>query len=793
MFGNLVLIIALLLGVLSAVMYTYTIKGYSNTLKIARLSFYGMSLLVIMASMLLLSAILSHNFEYKYVYEYSGSGLSTGLLMSTFYAGQEGSFLLWIFFTVIVGLILMNFVEKREGFEAPVMAVFSFVLVGLLMMVNPLFKSPFNLIWQSATYIDVKHINHEYFNLPFIQKYIYSNEENGKTFVKMSEELYALLKGSNISISQFVIQGKGLNPLLQNFWMQIHPPVLFVGFALSTVPYVFAFAAIIKNEYKNWIKYTLPWTLIGSMILGLSIMLGGYWAYGILGWGGYWGWDPVENASLVPWIVWVASIHTLLVQNRTQEMDKAKFVKLNLILSILVYVLIVYSTFLTRSGVLQEASVHSFVAPGRTVFLFLIIIQVLIFVTPFIGMFMRKASFREFKNPIEGYFSREMLLFAGAAVLLASALIIISATSAPIFGEVIDISFYNVMNLPLAIIMGLLIGIGVYVRWKKDVTREFIATISISSILSLVGTGIVVLSVEEITFLNSLFVLSALFTVFTNFHWAFKAASKSFLKTGAYITHIGVGVFFLGVVATGNYSELKRADLPLNETVSVFDHNLTFTGYNIIEGTEKYNFNVDVEKDGDISKVAPIMFISSFNNGLMREPDIVQGLLFDYYVTPLSYETAANQKTANEIPLKKGESYKYKSYEIIFDDFDFPSDAFEKMQKGEEFSIGANLTVRNSVETFEVTPKMVAKGNEKNYVPVEIERFNLKINLLWLDASGSIKISAEDMNGEETTVAEAKDTFAVEVAIKPFISLVWLGVFFICLGSTLAGIKRLKK
>lgn len=793
MFGNLVLIFALLLAFLSAVMYSYTVKGYTNTLKIARFSFYGMSLLVILASMILLSAILSHNYEYKYVYEYSGSGLSTGLLMSTFYAGQEGSFMLWIFFTVIVGLVLLSYVEKREGFEAPVMAVFSFTLACLLVMVNPLFKSPFNLIWQSATYIDVKHLNQQYFNLPFLQQFVYTNENSGKTFVKMTEELYALLKGSNIPLSHFILHGKGLNPLLQNFWMQIHPPVLFVGFALATVPYTFAFAAIINNEFIKWVRHSMPWTLIGSMVLGLSIMLGGYWAYGILGWGGYWGWDPVENASLVPWIVWIAAVHTLIIQNRTNELGKPKFVKLNLVLSILVYVLVVYSTFLTRSGVLQEASVHSFVAPGRTVFLFLIIIQVLILVAPFAMMYKRRKSFEEFKNPVTDYLSREMVLFAGAAVLLASGLIIISATSAPIFGEVIDISFYNKMNLPLAIIMGLLIGAGVYVRWKKDVTKELFATIITSVILSFVGTGIIILMVDEISILNSIFILSSLFIVFTNAHWCIKAGSKSLLKTGAYITHIGVGIFFLGVIATGNYSKLKSVDLPINETVEVFEHNLTFTGYTQISGTEKYNFNVKVEKDGDASVAAPIMYISSFNNGLMREPDIIEGWLYDYYVTPLSYESAAEKSKADEISLRKGDSKKQEDYEIVFNGFDFPEDAFGKMQGGEEFSIGADLTVKKDGKSFDVSPKMIAKGNEKKYTPVEIKELNLRINLLWLDAAGSIKISCENLDGEKTAAPAAKDTFAVEIAIKPFINFVWLGVFLICLGAVIAAVKRAKK
>ena len=252
--------------------------------------------------------------------------------------------------------------------------VFTLSFTFLLLLVNPLLKSPFNYIWMEPSFIELKNINSKFLSMPFMQSFIFQDQAGGKSFVGMDQQLYAQLKAAGISVNDFIIEGKGLNPLLQNFWMQIHPPILFVGFAMSAVPFAFANASLIKNDYRDWVKQSLPWLLVGTMVLGLAIMLGGYWAYGILGWGGYWGWDPVENSSLIPWLVGVASVHTMLIQKKTQSSGGAgRFVKTNIILSMLVYILVLYSTFLTRSGILGDSSVHSFAEPGMLVYLLLVI------------------------------------------------------------------------------------------------------------------------------------------------------------------------------------------------------------------------------------------------------------------------------------------------------------------------------------------------------------------------------------------------------------------------------------
>ncbi len=328
--------------------------------------------LIIAASALLFYLILSHQYQFNYVFEYSSSDLSLGLLLSTFYAGQEGSFLLWLLFAAVTGLFLIKNLSDDTKQESSFMTIYTLVAVFLAVLISPLLKNPFTYLGVTPDYIQLKYFNASYLGLPDIQRFIFSND-NGVKFLKFGPELKIILSGLNIPLQDFIIAGKGLNPLLQNFWMQIHPPLLFVGFAMAAIPYSFAMSAIIRKEYRNWVNKALPWLYISMSVLGLAIMIGGYWAYGVLGWGGFWGWDPVENSSLVPWIIGVALIHTLIIQKVTQAKEKyGKYIRTNLILSILTFVFVIYSTFLTRSGILSNASVHSFVAPGMVAYLFLL-------------------------------------------------------------------------------------------------------------------------------------------------------------------------------------------------------------------------------------------------------------------------------------------------------------------------------------------------------------------------------------------------------------------------------------
>src|SRR5690606_21912894 len=170
-----------------------------------------------------------------------------------------------------------------------------------------------------------------------------------------------------------ITDGNDLNPLLQNYWMVIHPPVLFLGFASTLIPFAFAIAGLWTRNHTEWTKPALPWALFSAAALGIGIMMGAAWAYESLTFGGYWAWDPVENASLVPWLILIAGIHTMLIYNLTGHSLRTTYLFL-----ILTFGFVLYSTFLTRSGVLGEASVHAFTDLGMNwqllLFLFIFVV-----------------------------------------------------------------------------------------------------------------------------------------------------------------------------------------------------------------------------------------------------------------------------------------------------------------------------------------------------------------------------------------------------------------------------------
>ncbi|MCX7798448.1 MAG: cytochrome c biogenesis protein CcsA [Melioribacter sp.] len=793
MIGNIFLVIALVAGIFTVLMYFLTYRGYQNTLNYARISFHTTAVMVMAASALLLHAILTHEYQYKYVYNYSNSELPTGLLISTFYAGQEGSFMLWALFSVIVGLILLDYTSKRGDLEPRVMMIYTLSITFLLIMVNPLLKSPFNYIWAEPDFVDIKNINPTYLTIPALQNFIFTDTQSNKQFIQVSKELYNILHANNIPFDKFIIEGKGLNPLLQNFWMQVHPPMLFIGFAMSAVPFAFALAALLKNDYKEWIKQALPWVLAGMMILGLAIMLGGYWAYGVLGWGGYWGWDPVENSSLVPWLIGVASIHTMLVQKKSQERDgTSRFVKTNLILCIMTYILVLYSTFLTRSGILGDASVHSFVDPGMTVYLFLLIF-LFSFLILGVGMiFYRWKYLTEHFTYEENILSRELALFTGSVALIASAIIILVGTSAPIFGQTVDISFYNELNLPIAIIIGLLNGLSILLKWKYTDKSQLLKSLQLPIIASIILTAIIFILSGVQNIMLIILTFSSSFTFFVNGEIALSILKgrKSFI--GAYIAHIGIALFLVGVVATGGYSKHQQVDLVKGEKVNLFGYELKFTGYKPIEGGKKYAFNVEIRKGNDVKVASPIMYIAEFNNSLMREPDILEGFSKDFYIAPISYDETGTENS-NSVKLKKGETFNFKNKEITFTNFVLPED-MSAMMSGKSFKIGVNLQVNFNGKTIYIEPYMENTSDGPRFYPAELKEADLKVFINNMNASeGIVELTFASISNTESIQSEPKEILTIEASIKPFISLIWIGVAVTVIGFLISTFRRLKE
>jgi len=581
-----------LLALVAYVLHTHT--NDPGWRKVGRIGFTVQSISIVGIVATLFTMLLNHWFEFDYVWKHSNTEMPLRYIASCFWEGQEGSFLLWAFWTMVLGNLMMR---KAGSWEGPVMAVFALVQAFLMTMILGIYvlgvkvgSSPFMLIRE----------------LP---------ENIGLPWTRLPNYLSI--------IPQFK-DGRGLNPLLQNYWMVIHPPALFLGFASTLAPFAFAIAGLTTKRVKEWITPALPWTFFSIGSLGIGILLGGAWAYESLSFGGFWAWDPVENASLVPWITLVGAGHLMLINKRK---DTSLFA--TLMLTLVTFLLVLYSTFLTRSGVLGDTSVHSFTGEGMMagllIFMFSFVvlavwaviqdrserwfflgISALIFLlglalhveVPAILLFgavaitmlvvaYRKGPFRVKEE--EELLSREFWLFIGSLVLALSAMQITFSTSIPVFNLLLapfqsvleslhtatgwgwahDLaqaklappveakSHFNKWQVPFAFIVAMLVAIGQYLAYIKTDRRKFFRSLRASFIIALVITALGVwLLGYKITELNLVSLLFAtVFAVAANLLYIPVVLKWNKAKAGPSVAHVGFGLLLLGALISMSRQE----------------------------------------------------------------------------------------------------------------------------------------------------------------------------------------------------------------------------------------------
>ena len=422
--------------------------------KFARAAFAVETICVVGIFFLIYFIISNHYHEYYYAWNHSSRSLEKKYLFASFWEGQEGSFMLWNTWHCLLGWIL---IWRSKKWEAPVMMVISFaqfcistMLLGIYFFGWKMGSDPFILLRQQFASAPAIISDPNYLQLPMIYK------------------------------------GNDLNSALQNYWMVIHPPILFLGFASTIVPFAYAMAGLVKNDH-TWVKSSIPWAAFSGAVLGTGIMMGAAWAYEALNFGGYWAWDPVENASFVPWLVMIAGLHTNIVYKSSGYSLKSTY-----IFYILSFSLVLYSTFLTRSGILGDTSVHAFTEQDMSVQLvgFLLIF----FIPAMILYFYRSKSIPVIKKE-ESSYSREFWMFIGALVLFLSAVIIIAKTSVPVYNKVFgtnvampeDAMFsYNQIQIFIAIIIGMLTAVTQYLKYKNTDKKTFYKKITTPTIIALI-------------------------------------------------------------------------------------------------------------------------------------------------------------------------------------------------------------------------------------------------------------------------------------------------------------------
>jgi cytochrome c-type biogenesis protein CcmF len=826
--GQASVIVAFVAAAVAAYSYFQAARGRAlgeadaSWLRLARGAFFVHSAAVVAVVGCLFNIIYMHRYEYYYAWSHSSNHLPVHFMISCFWEGQEGSFLLWIFWHVVIGLGIMKF---NKQWEAPVLAVFAAVqaflvsmILGVVVAGTKIGSSPFILLRDFLTDLPVWKTQPD-----FVPK-----------------------------------DGTGLNPLLQNYWMVIHPPTLFLGFALTLVPFAFAIAGLWKKEITTWVKPALPWTSLGGAVLGVGIMMGAYWAYETLNFGGYWNWDPVENAVFIPWLVLIAALHGMVLWQRRRTGLRTAYV-----LVVATFVLILYATFLTRSGVLGSASVHSFTDLGLSGQL---LIYLGFFTVLAIGLLVNRWKTIPVSEKELTAYSPEMWVFVGATVLCLAAFQVVFTTSIPVYKAFLgffhikanmalpadQVAFYTRIQLWSGVLIALLSGVGQVLWWQRvDNKESMINAFAPSAMLALLGTALVVLLLRyfdhPITVPYAILLLAGLFGVLANFGTLFGVWRRGITLSGGAIAHIGIALMLLGILGSSGYSdtisrnvtgqliskqfadEINRDNVLLmrNETAPMHGYDVTYTGqYLDVPGVPGYvNTQLlyrtddeykavargDIKRDnkvyyhtGDTLEIRPENTYYRVNyedkktheaftlypraqineemGGILSSPALQRFADHDIYshITTVP-DPRKEQPWSPAIPheMSVGDTIFLNDYFAVFRAVE-QAHAVPgiKLQQG-DIALQADMIITGEKgRQYHCHPVFLLRDRQIGRVPDEVEDLGLRLSLDQIDpVKGKFTIAVS------TT---AKDYIVLKATEKPFINLLWGGTLLMGLGLAMS-------
>lgn len=487
----------------------------------------------------------SSDFSINYVANHSNRDLPMYFKISSIWGGQEGSLLFWGWLlTIYSALVIIQNWRKHSSMMPYVTAV---------LMTTSLFFTAMHLFVVN----------------PFNQLVILQPDAPPLPFVPRD--------------------GSGLNPLLQDALMVIHPPMLYLGFVGFAVPFAFAMAAMITRQLGDtWIRTTRRWTMIAWFFLGTGILLGGNWAYHELGWGGFWGWDPVENASLMPWLIATAFLHSVMVQEK-----KGMLKVWNMVLIIMTYIMCLFGTFLTRSGVVS--SVHAFAQSSIGGYFAAFIV---IGLSGALYLLFDRLPYLKSENQMEAIVSRESSFMFNNLILLASCFAVFWGTMFPVISEAVtgqkitvSAPFFNKVNVPIAIFLMFLTGVGPLLAWRKASTnslkRNFLwpAAIALAAGVALYFRGVdhfyawmaLVMSVfVGITILREFYKGAKARSTGTGENFVEAVMNLTLRNTrryGGYIVHFGFVLLFVGWAGQAFTTDIT-SDLGIGDTMSIRQYTL---------------------------------------------------------------------------------------------------------------------------------------------------------------------------------------------------------------------------
>jgi cytochrome c-type biogenesis protein CcmF len=780
----------------------------------ARIAYYVHVFSVMAIIFSLYYIISSHRYEYHYAYAHSSLTLPFYYMISSFWEGQEGSFLLWMFWNTLLGLAIIFSAKKWEG---PVMTVFSLVqafltsmILGVVIFNLKIGSSPFTLL-RDALEAPIFEVNPDY----------------------IPED------------------GQGLNPLLQNYWMVIHPPTLFLGYATTLVPFAFLIAGLWKKEFKSWIKPALPWTIFSIAVLGVGQLMGAYWAYETLSFGGYWSWDPVENAVYVPWIIQVASLHTMIIYK-----NNGSALKTSMVLVIATFILILYATFLTRSGILGNASVHSFTDLGLSGQLLIYLLAFLIIAILFLVARWKQIPVTQ--KEVNTY-SREFWIFLGATTLCLMGFQVMYGTSIPVFNKIIEvfggtsniapptdaIGYYTKFQIWGAVLIALLSGTGQFFWWKKMDRSKLKEALLAPVIITLLITAIIIVFANIHTVSYIILLLAAVYTIVANFFILIRLQSKKVHLAGGAIAHMGVGLMLIGILFSSGYSKVislnrsgllyskEMSDEMNRENVLLFvdepremnEYELVYKGrrkevkgisgffpekdlemINVQEAVvtgkieeagfeigdtvtihqpENTYYEVHYRRDGETAFVLFPRAQVNPSMGLVVSPDIKRTVKRDLYThisTIPDPESDVEWSEPEMHTLKIGERFFVNDHVAVLKDIVRVPKLDGILLDDDDVAVKATISIFGKEEDYQAEPIFIVKNKQVGNIPSTMADIGVKISFT--------NVYPDDNTFELTTRTTQKDYIIMKAVEKPFINLLWVGTIILTIGFFIATKRR---
>jgi cytochrome c-type biogenesis protein CcmF len=808
--GQFFIVLAFGSALLSAISYYFATTNADQSDKtwhrLARIGFYTNTLSVISIGSCLFYIIFNHLFEYYYAWEHSSRSLPVYYIISSFWEGQEGSFWLWTFWQAVLGNVL---IWKARSWEKPVMTVIMLsqtllasMLIGVELFGQRIGTSPFILL-------------HEALNLKELVPIFNSNPEFYKNYLT------------------YIKDGNGLNPLLQNYWMVIHPPTLFLGFASMVVPFAYAIAGLWQKRYKEWIQPAISYSLFAVMVLGTGIIMGSFWAYESLTFGGFWAWDPVENASLIPWLTLVGALHVMIVFKNTGHSYITATV-----LVLTSFVLVLYASFLTRSGILGDSSVHAFTDAGM--FWHLVADVVLFLVLAIVLIALRWKELPSTKKDEETY-SREFWMFVGAIFLALSCFHLVIVTSIPVWNAMFGtklapptdpIRHYNIIQASFAVVVTFLTGFTQFMKYKKtDVTRFFITTIIYLVFAALIAALVIyVTGIYKLHFVFMLIMAGAIYSILANAK-VFADAIKGKVKlVGSAVAHIGFGLIMVGALISAGTSKVisenttgeqfgpdfanakndPRENIIMyrNTPVQMGKYQVTYVGDSI--SAPNHYFKVDykvLDANGKVKEEFMLKPNAQANRkmGLVSSPDTKHYLFSDLYThvnmsNAITYDEGAEAAGHDEADDDK----KYETpvlYEVAPGDTIHFREGYillagikkiDHVQNipitDKDVAIGAELKVVSHGKTYEAEPVYMIKNNSSFDFARKVDEAGLKLRFS--------KVIPEKKKIEITVYQEPESQrkWIVMRAIQfPYINFLWSGTIIMVIGILLSIFRRNKE